>query len=165
MGANGGGVELAKHKFGCRFLCRLLEHHPQKEDGGQQSTLFAEVTKEAGDLCRHTYRNYVMEHILEYGLPQQRKAVADALCEGTYEHAKNRNGSRIVEKALEPNCLLKEDQEKLCDALLDDDVQLQVLAKHRFGCYVVARVLSLPNEHSGPVANILQGVPSHEVVK
>lgn len=160
--ANGGGVELAKHKFGCRFLCRLLEHEFPKillQDGCQQATLFDEVTREAGELCRHTYGNYVMEHILEHGLPQQRKAVAAALCTDTYEHAKNRNGSRIVEKALEENCLPQADRDKLCDALVEEDAQLQALAKHRFGCYVVKRVLELPIENSGPVASILREVP------
>merc|ERR1711937_1123191 len=108
----GRGREVARHRFGCRLLCRLLEHGLSHS----KPAVFDEVLDDARELCKHTFGNYVMEHLLEFGLPDQRREVARALCVDAAGHAQHRYGSRIIEKALE-TCS-GEDQVAIADALL-----------------------------------------------
>jgi len=67
----GVGAAVARHRFGCRILCRLLEH---MADSPACVELMAEVLAEAGQLCRHQFGHYVMESVLDYAAQQIRQA-------------------------------------------------------------------------------------------
>lgn len=129
----GAGCEAACHRFGCRVICRLLEH--LTPDGEQISALVNEILSEAGPLSRHPYGNYVMQHILEFGLASQRSQVVLALCASMQANARNRNSSHTLEKALEFGST--DDRLAIFGALLQDRSHLSTLAMHPFGCYVV----------------------------
>merc|ERR1719188_873554 len=63
----GAVCKAARHAYGCRVLQRLLEHWP-----GHVAGLADDLISEGLLLCRHTFGNYVMQHLLEYGSDQQR---------------------------------------------------------------------------------------------
>merc|ERR1712232_1036722 len=128
----------ARHRFGCRLLCRLLEHGVSHS----KAALFGEILADAGSLCIHTFGNYVIEHFLEFGLPEQRREVARALHADATSLAQHRYGSRIVEKALE--ACSGDDQAAIIDALLTSG-ELPTLAENQFGCFVVKALLKKPN--------------------
>merc|ERR1719498_843075 len=52
---SGVAVPTAKDRYGCRAICRLLEHCPHD----QTDCLIHEVLREVSTLCRHSYGNYV----------------------------------------------------------------------------------------------------------
>merc|ERR1712224_496880 len=110
-----------------------------------------------GELCKHAFGNYVMEHILEFGLPDQRRDVARALHADVAMYAQDRHGSRIVEKALE--VCSGEDQAAIADALLNSGA-LPSLAEDKFGCFVVKALLRMPSELSCSVADALRSARS-----
>merc|ERR1711988_1336486 len=74
---NGFAIEVARHRFGCRILCRILEHGSLED--GRTAQLLQEVLDDAEALSRHTYGNFVIATILEFGLPQHRQQVAHVL--------------------------------------------------------------------------------------
>jgi len=146
------GAAVARHRFGCRVLCRLLEH--LSSDNGQTCLLVDEVLKDAEALCRHHYGNYVVQHILEFGSPEQKRQVACALCSSMAGNARNKNASRTIEKALAHCCL--EDRSAMLNSLLSERSGLPSLAEHQFGSFVVQAVLRLPQEQSSQVVALLR---------
>merc|ERR1740138_1073415 len=87
---SGAGAEAARHKFGCRVVCRLLEHTAL---GAETSKLLEEILADAGRLSRHTFGHHVVQSILEHGQPRQRSLVASTLRGDLLRCARNRNSS------------------------------------------------------------------------
>lgn len=143
------GASVARHRFGCRILCRLLEHLNE-----QTCTLVDEVLKDAEALCRHHFGNYVIQHVLEFGTAEQKHKVACALRSSMPNNARNKNASRVIEKALAHCC--EEDRVAMVDALLAERNGLPNLAEHQFGSFVVQAAMRLPKEQSSQVVALLR---------
>eukprot|EP00933_Yihiella_yeosuensis_P026663 TRINITY_DN20730_c0_g1_i4.p1 TRINITY_DN20730_c0_g1~~TRINITY_DN20730_c0_g1_i4.p1 ORF type:complete len:563 (+),score=100.13 TRINITY_DN20730_c0_g1_i4:55-1743(+) len=131
----GHGAATARHRFGCRIICRLME-----QSGKEASTaeLADEVLEHSEELCRHSFGHHVVQSILEHGLPRHGFNVARALCNEPQRNARNRNASYAIEKAL-TYCSL-EDQEMLASSLLSTTGGLASLIQNQFGAFV-ARAL------------------------
>jgi len=151
----GKGGEVAKHRYGCRVLCRLLEHHSCGErTDGRTSALINEVLTEVVELSRHNFGHHVIQSILEHGTQEQRGKIAGSLRGDLLRNAKNRNASFIVERAL-AFCII-EDQQIMAAELLSNADNLPSLAENQFGCHVAKALLRLPGEHSRQALNHLQ---------
>lgn len=141
----GNGGLVARHRYGCRILCRLLEHSATDEETVR---LVDEVLSESEDLCRHSFARHVMQSILEHGLPAQRKLVASALRNDLLRNARNRNASYVIERALtycDPS-----DRRALANELINSEGRrtggLVALAQNQFGSYVVRALLRQPGD-------------------
>lgn len=134
----GAAVETASHCFGCRALCRLLEHCPHD----QTARLVDELLQEGRALCKNTFGNHVVRQILEHGTPEQRKAVAGLLVKEPLALASHKTASCVVEAALR-HCAA-EDQGALAEALMVDADAVGRLACARYGFYVVRALLGHP---------------------
>lgn len=132
----------ARHRFGCRVVCRILEHLTP----GDQVTgaLLHELLAKSDELCSHVYGNYVIRHILEFGLPDHKHLVAVALLPRAAWHAKHKLGSHVVEAAL--HSCSPDDQLALARALLSDDRQLVAVVTSVFGRHVVRSMLFMGPE-------------------
>lgn len=140
----GMGVEVARHRYGCRILCRLLEH--SATDMGPIK-LIDEVLAGVGGLCRHSFGHYVIQSILEHGTPEQRHAIAAALRAELARSVQNRNACYVIENALS-YCSV-EDRQALVEGLLGGGSgRLAALAQHQFGSHVVRALLRMPGEGS-----------------
>lgn len=72
--------KMARHRFGCRIFCRLLEHHTMSHGANPQTcALVDELLDEAEELCRHTYAHHVIQSVLEHGLPKHHFRIMAAL--------------------------------------------------------------------------------------
>lgn len=131
--------ETACHPFGCRVLCRLLEHLSPGDTATLE--LLEEVLVDVEWLCSHAFGSYVVRHILEFGLEEHKHRVAIAILPNVTWYAKHRLASHVVEAALR-SCAL-EDQRVIAEALLAYQ-QVSVLATNRFGHHVVQALLALP---------------------
>lgn len=151
----GAGAEMARHKFGCRVVCRLLEHSaltPATE------ALAGEILAEAGKLSRHTFGHHVVQSVLEHGRPGQRREVVEALRGDLLRNSRNRNSSYVVEKAL-THCDPEERAAMASELLSSPDEVLQ-LAQCQFGSYVVKALARLPDEFADTtIAFLLQEAP------
>jgi len=138
---SGFAHEAACHRFGCRLLCRILEHLSP----GDTATLdlLDEMLMNVEELCSHSFGSYVVRHILEFGLPQHKRRIASALLPRVGWYAKHRLASHVVESALK-SCS-PADQRALAKALLADS-QAAVLATNQFGRHVMRALLAMPAE-------------------
>lgn len=146
----------ARHRFGCRILCRILEHTTPGDR--TTDTLIEELLAKADELCSHAFGSYVIRHILEFGLPEHKHRVTVALLPRAAVHAKHKLGSHVVEAALQ--ACSQRDQLALVHALLSDTEELKAVASNVSGRHVVLRLLSMgPEIRQGSVEALLRIEP------
>jgi len=147
----GVGREMARHSYGCRVLCRLLEHHSCAEHiGGDAAPLIDEVVKDASELCRHSFGHHVIQSIVEHGTSQHRESIIAVLFQDMFQLAGHRSASYVVEKALVFGCFSA--QQSLALDLIGNVDHFLALAENQFGCRVIAAVLRI----SGGVSQMAQ---------
>jgi len=135
-------TEVARHRFGCRILCRLIEHHLCGSScSSSTAELMDEMLLEAEQLIHHNFARHVMELILEHGTEEHKHRVAGAIRANLFHNAKNRNASYVVERAL-VFCSAA-DRKAITSELLADPERFLVLATHECGSHVAKAVLSL----------------------
>jgi len=128
-------VQVARHKYGCRILQRLLEHCR----ADQLHELVAELLSSAVSLSKHAYANFVIQHLFEYGTPEQRGHLA-----GLFQHhakalGKDDHGRAVLSKAL--SYAGPEERTALAHALLREQGLLVRMARTRHGHAAVMCVL------------------------
>jgi len=140
----GMGAEVARHRYGCRVFCRLLEHSAK---GAAAPALLEEVLREAGGLCRHSFGHYVMQHVLEHGTCAQRGQVLAALRSELARNVQSRNACYVIETAFTYGS--PEDRAALIDDLLSGGPdRLAELAQHQSSSGVVRALLQTRGEGS-----------------
>jgi hypothetical protein len=72
----GISMDTARHRYGCRIMCRLLEHSATDE---LTVAMVDEALDGVGDLCRHCFGHHVVESTLEHGLTRQKRKIIAAL--------------------------------------------------------------------------------------
>eukprot|EP00931_Biecheleriopsis_adriatica_P103586 TRINITY_DN783_c0_g1_i1.p1 TRINITY_DN783_c0_g1~~TRINITY_DN783_c0_g1_i1.p1 ORF type:complete len:496 (+),score=102.52 TRINITY_DN783_c0_g1_i1:99-1490(+) len=135
---SGSSVHLARHRFGCRIFCRLLEFHSSKETTWR---LVDELLVEASDLCCHSFGHHVTQSILEHGAQHHRSQLAKVLCSDALGYAQHRSSSYLMETLLE-HCSLS-DQEALLMQIGHPMIIAQ-LALTQFGQFVARALLQHP---------------------
>ena len=133
----GFASKFARHRFGCRIFCRLLEFYAS-QDGTLR--LVDEVLQEAEDLCCHPFGHHVAQSVLEHGTDCHRDAVAKTICSNPMGFAQNQNASYLVEKVL--SFCSPHYQRSLLAELTES---LEELALSRYGCYVVRVLVEHPD--------------------
>jgi len=137
--------EIARHRYGCRILCRLLEHAAMESGTAK---LIDNLLHDARELSRHAYGYHVVKCILEHGLPEDRDRVAYALVGGAQRHAKHRTASFVIEKALAHCDGHSDARNLLANELLQRPENTIELARHQFGRHVVSQLVRLPGDVS-----------------
>jgi hypothetical protein len=155
------GVQTARHKFGCRILCRLLEHHATQAaaDGqGFTSRLIDGVLDNVGDLCVHHYGHHVVESAIEHGSADHQQKIAAVLQKQILRYSTNRYGSHVVRKAL----LLcpPHDQQQMVSVLTSSADNVSKLADNHFGAFVLRVLLKMSERTAGEVHSMLRAAPA-----
>lgn len=132
----GLGPALARHGYGCRVLCRLLEHSDLE---ARPVPLLEAVLRDAGGLCRHSFGQHVLEAILEHGPPGQQRRIAEALREGMLRGTLNRHAHSVLAKAL--TYCPEGDRCALAEQLLKDPEALAALGSRSCGADAVRALL------------------------
>jgi len=140
----GAGCRAARHRYGCRIVCRLLEHSDRKD--GSTAELVDEILREANELSRHIFAHHVVQAALEHGLPRHREQIAAALIGDLPRNARNRNASYVIETAL-LHCS-PSDRSAIALELRGGIGGVANLAQSQFGRHVVKALLRLPGEDS-----------------
>ena len=128
----GIGVNVARHRYGCRILCRLIEHAITEHT---TVTLLEELLAEVASLSANQFASHVLQSILEHGTGVMRQQIAEVLHINLSRLATNRYASRLIESAL-MYCAFS-DQEKLVMKLLSLPDELPTLVNSTFGFFVV----------------------------
>jgi len=134
----------ARQQFGCRVLCRLLEHLPTS-DNSSFIHLFDEILAEdVNELCCNEFGSYVARHLLEFGLPQHKHEIVNALRTDVLGYSKDKFGSHVMETALRHSS--QEDRHDLARHLMRNQSVFVELAGSQFGRHVARALLSMHGE-------------------
>jgi hypothetical protein len=148
----GSEKSVARHRFGCRIWCRLMEHGDCQNPG--LSALTDELIAAAGELSHHPFAHFAVHAILEHGTEDQRRRVGLALLGSLSHDANHRHCSRVIESALE-HCP-PDVQHALAEELMRTGAEgLASLARKRYGSFVVTALLQRAGESSMNVCNQL----------
>ncbi|CAE8584340.1 unnamed protein product [Polarella glacialis] len=137
-----GAMNVARHKYGCRIIQRLLEHCPPD----QVRNLTQELLEDAVGLSKHTYANYVMQHLIEHGGGDHQKHLSRILLLNASELGADPNACAVLGKALslgEPD-----DKVNLANVLCSMPGLLLKMSHTRYGHAAAKLSLQLV---SGPV--------------
>mmetsp|Transcript_54430 Transcript_54430/g.102081 ORF Transcript_54430/g.102081 Transcript_54430/m.102081 type:complete len:396 (+) Transcript_54430:85-1272(+) len=151
----GNGARFARHRFGCRIMCRLLEHCSCQEGTERLIDEVLEDRSEALDLCRHNFGHHVVQSVLEHGDCRYKVLIAEVLCSDLLGNASHRSASYVVESALS-NCLEK-DQQVLLQQLAQPSIVAE-LAQARYGFYVAKTLLQRPEVDAHALAAAIPAV-------
>jgi len=147
---NKGFTIVARHRFGCRVLQRLIEHCTVQE---VVTELVGAVVQESYLLCRHPYGNFVVQHILEHGTaPQRQLIIANMLTTanrlstaapvGIPMLSKHRTASHVVQKALD--FADAQYQRIIVESLLcapaHGEYSIEEVCRSRYGSFVVEQI-------------------------
>jgi hypothetical protein len=131
---------VARHRFGCRVLERVIEHFPACPHAGAELAYFLEgILQDAAPHCYHSFSTFVMQHILEYGSTEQQRAIVSSLCSDLWRAALDMHAVGCLDKALSFQPF--EDQVALASAILDSEGLLTRMALTRKGLPVARRLL------------------------
>jgi len=89
-------ANIARHKYGCRIIQRLLEYCKVAQVKGLVDALISDAVVS----CEHPFANYAMQHILEYGADDQRRCLTQLLVQSASRVASNVHAMAVVRKAM-----------------------------------------------------------------
>eukprot|EP00930_Biecheleria_cincta_P035395 TRINITY_DN24347_c0_g1_i1.p1 TRINITY_DN24347_c0_g1~~TRINITY_DN24347_c0_g1_i1.p1 ORF type:complete len:511 (+),score=90.98 TRINITY_DN24347_c0_g1_i1:74-1606(+) len=133
----GGAVTIARNRYGCRILCRLLEFFGAH---AFTSRLMDELLTECEELCCHSFAHHVIQSVLEHGTEGHRSRVMAAILTDPLAYAQHKNASYLVERGLR-HCSPKHKQALL--ASLSSANAIAELVVSQFGYYVARTVMKL----------------------
>jgi hypothetical protein len=134
-------AETARHRYGCRIICRLVEHHLTAQADSNTATieLIDELLLEAEKLIHHSFARHVIEEIIEHGSRNHQRTIARAARNDIFRNAKSRYASYVVEQVLKRNDLPEGDA--LAADLVGDPENFLALACHECGSHVIKALL------------------------
>ncbi|CAA0806383.1 Pumilio homolog 4 [Striga hermonthica] len=139
-------VTLSTHPYGCRVIQRVLQHC---DDPKTQETIMGEIMSSVCKLAQDQYGNYVIQHVVQHGKPQERSAIIGKLAGQIVMMSQQKFASNVIEK-----CLIyggPEERQLLVNEMLgstDENEPLQAMMKDPFGNYVVQKVLETCDDKS-----------------
>lgn len=93
----GRGPVVSKHRYGCRVVCRLIEHGTEDLMG----SFLDEIQSDALSLSKHTFGNFAIQTALEHTSHDRRSAILTKLLPEFSSLAMHRTGSLVVQRALD----------------------------------------------------------------
>jgi hypothetical protein len=108
---------VAKHKFGCRILERIIEHFPVSAGTcALLASFLDELLENAEAHCFHAMATFIMQHLLEHGSDKHKATIVKALLGCLEKAALDSHASGVLDKAL--TLLAPEVQHSLAAQLL-----------------------------------------------
>ncbi|XP_039171758.1 pumilio homolog 5 isoform X2 [Eucalyptus grandis] len=135
---------LSTHPYGCRVIQRVLEHCC---DEGQSQCIVDEILDSAYKLAQDQYGNYVTQHVLERGKPQERSRIISKLTGNIVPLSQHKYASNVVEKCLEHGDA--GERELLIEEIIgqsEENDNLLAMMKDQYANYVVQKILEVSND-------------------
>ncbi|GAB2219110.1 hypothetical protein Droror1_Dr00006739 [Drosera rotundifolia] len=132
-------TNLSMHPYGCRVIQRVLERCTNE---AQCQFMVDEILESACTLAQDQYGNYVAQHVLEKGKPQERSQLIRKLSGRVLQMSQHKFASNVVEKCLEYGD--GEGRELLIGEIVRNDEgngNLLIMMKDQYANYVVQKIL------------------------
>jgi len=139
LGGIGAALRVARHRYGCRILQRLLEHSSSAP--GRVHDLMEEILSDGVQLATHIYANYVLSHLLEFGTESQKCRLTNLLAAHAASVGANCYGCAVLRNALDHGS--SEARVVLAHALLVQPHLLTAMACSRHGHGAVKQALEV----------------------
>ncbi|CAK0842831.1 unnamed protein product, partial [Prorocentrum cordatum] len=130
----GPAADLARHRYGCRIMERLIEHFPL----GHLEPLITDMLNETWDLSKHPFGNFVVQHLLEHGTQDHRRLIVDCLLKELVNVCPHQHAVNVLDKALSYGAL--GDQRALAEGVLRRPGLLLQLSSSRAGLPAAQRL-------------------------
>jgi len=156
-------VEIATHRHGCCVLQRCVDF----ATGEQRDRLVEEIAKNGLVLSQDPFGNYVVQYILELGLPWASAEVMKRLLGHYSELAVQKFSSNVVEKCLKLGGSILDDTRAYVIKEIMLSPQLEWLIQDPYANYVVQSALTVSKgalhaqlvEHIRPHMTVLRSSP------
>jgi len=153
-------VAVAKHKFGCRVLDRLIDQTPDMASSIMKG-LIDPLVDEAAELAKHPFGNFVIKHILEHDEKgYYRSSLVQQLLPLVPELASLKVGSHLAEELLRRSRV--EEQQAIATEILraPSPYSLEDLAADKRGSFLIGDLLALrAGNVASSVSDRLAGAP------
>lgn len=148
-----GARWLMRHKFGCRVFQAIMENNSSSPIP-ELLELIQMALEWWPTLSQHKYGNYVMQSLVEHGLPSHKRKVSEILMydKNLISAATNEFAANVVQKALE-HCS-NEDKHALADSLLSTERNVHLLLESAAGNNVL-KALMRSETHALQTSNLL----------
>jgi pumilio RNA-binding family len=142
--------QLATHPYGCRVIQRILEHHSDNNNVFDEKRRRAlpnhhQILKEllhcTISLVQDQYGNYVVQHVLEHGRPQDKHEIVKQLRGKIVQLSQHKFASNVVEKCVQFGS--QEHRQWLIDEMCSDSNALETMMKDQYANYVVQKILDV----------------------
>lgn len=140
----GASGVFARHRYGCRVLCRLFEH---AASFAGPLAIANELMWEIVPLSRHVFAHHVMQSILEHGLATHREQIARALVQNPVGNAQDRNAVYVVESAM-MNCTYADQQAVIAGVLGRGMQNVPIYVRCLPGMQILRALVKSEFEHS-----------------
>jgi pumilio RNA-binding family len=138
-------ANLSMHPYGCRVIQRILEHCT---DEVQCQFIVDEILESVCSLAQDQYGNYVTQHVLERGKPQERSQIISKLSGNVVQFSQHKFASNVVEKCLEYGDA--SERELLIVEIIGPDGKndnLLTMMKDQFANYVIQKVIDICSDN------------------
>lgn len=135
----GNVAELSCNSYGCRVIQRLLEKVPEP----QRRSIMTELHAQGSRLIIDSFGNYVAQHVIQWGLPEDRTKILSLIKPQFFLFSKHKFASNVVER-----CLLNGNDQQRHELVLTaiatnerGESNLFSMLKDAFGNYVIQKML------------------------
>jgi hypothetical protein len=143
---------LAMHPYGCRVIQRILENHSEGSPLSFRSNMkgISPAQKILDELLRCTvslvqdqYGNYVVQHVLEHGRPEDKNEIVRQLRGKIVQLSQHKFASNVIEKIVQHGS--NEHRQLLIEEICSDttDRSLLSMMKDQYANYVIQKMLDV----------------------
>jgi len=137
---HGQVYSLATHPYGCRVIQRIFENCTNEHD-----SLLEELHHYTFNLIQDQYGNYVIQHVLEHGKPEDKSLVISKVMGQILVLSKHKFASNVIEKCVTNGT--KAERQQMIDEVIqvkpDGTSDLISMMKDQFANYVVQKMLDV----------------------
>ncbi|XVE71862.1 hypothetical protein DITRI_Ditri10aG0185900 [Diplodiscus trichospermus] len=129
---------LSTHPYGCRVIQRVLERCTDEQ---HCQFIVDEILESVCALAQDQYGNYVTQHVLARGKPQERSKIISRLSGHIVHLSQHKFASNVIEKCLE--CGGPSERELIIDEIIghtEGNDNLLIMMKDQFANYVVQKI-------------------------
>jgi hypothetical protein len=134
-------TQIARSKYGCRVLERVIEHFLPNHDTCIE--FLQPIIEDCQALCTDQYGNFIIQHLLEHGTQSHKNAIMRVVKKSLEEFAVHQHACSVLDKALSYTEL----QDELADQILKTQITkgqyliVEMASKIRIGYTAVERML------------------------
>ncbi|KAK5014420.1 mRNA binding protein puf3, partial [Cryomyces antarcticus] len=130
---------LSTHSYGCRVIQRMLEHCEEPA----QTAILQELHACGSALIPDQYGNYVTQHVIEHGKPEDRAKVIELVKAQLLGFSKHKFASNVVEKCLVHGTDVQRKEIMLQMGKTNErgESTLVMLIRDGYGNYVIQKLL------------------------